>query len=84
MTEIIIQVDENTTMTQIIAADGMVLTNGHAYSKAPYLGVNDSPDNWHEITDAEYAAIQESMEEEPIDEIEQKAMAYDILMGVSE
>lgn len=79
----IIQVDENTTMTQIIAADGMVLTNGYAYSKAPYLGISDSPDNWHEITDAEYAAIQESMEE-PMSEIEQKAMAYDILMGVSE
>lgn len=83
MIEITIQVDENTTMTQIIADEGMVLTNGYAYSKAPYLGINDSPDNWHEITDAEYAAIQESMEE-PMSELEQKAMAYDILMGVSE
>ena len=66
MTEIVIQVDENTTMTQIIAADGMVLTNGHAYSKAPYLGINDSPDNWHEITDAEYAEILAEHEKEEI------------------
>lgn len=64
MTEIAIQVDENTTMTQIIAADGMVLTNGYAYSKAPYLGINDSPDNWHEITDAEYAKILAEQEKE--------------------
>lgn len=66
MTEIAIQVDENTTMTQIIAADGMVLTNGYAYSKAPYLGINDSPDNWHEITDAEYAEILAEQEKEEI------------------
>ena len=64
MIEITIQVDENTTMTQIIAADGMVLTNGYAYSKAPYLGINDSPDNWHEITDAEYADILAEQEKE--------------------
>ena len=35
------------------ASEGMVLTNGEAYSDADgtiYLGVNDSPDNWYEIT----------------------------------
>ena len=35
------------------AKDGMVLTNGEAYSSVGgyiQLGVNDSPDNWYEIT----------------------------------
>lgn len=31
------------------ASDGMVLTNGEIYSDKVYLGVNDSPENWHEI-----------------------------------
>lgn len=39
------------------AAEGMVLTDGENYSSVSgevYLGVNDSPDNWHEITEEEY------------------------------
>ena len=36
---------------------GMVLTNGETYSKEVYLGCNDSPDNWHEITVEEYEKI---------------------------
>ena len=52
---------------RILCADkGMVLTNGESYSSVGgqvYLGVNDSPDNWHEITDAEA--------EEKIKEMEQ-------------
>ena len=35
------------------ADEGKVLTNGEAYSSVGgeiYLGVNDSVDNWHEIT----------------------------------
>ena len=35
------------------ASDGMVLTNGEIYSDKVYLGVNDSPENWHEIPDME-------------------------------
>lgn len=66
MTKIAIQVDENTTMTQIIAADGMVLTNGYAYSKAPYLGINDSPAFWYEIPEADYQAIIEKEESENV------------------
>lgn len=27
----------------------MILTNGEIYSDKVYLGVNDSPENWHEI-----------------------------------
>ena len=29
--------------------DGMVLTNGETYSDCVYLGIHDSPSNWHEI-----------------------------------
>lgn len=35
------------------AGEGMTLTNGEVYSKQVYLGVCDSPDNWHEIPDEE-------------------------------
>jgi hypothetical protein len=39
------------------ADEEKVLTNGEAYSSVGgeiYLGVNDSVDNWHEITEEEY------------------------------
>jgi hypothetical protein len=44
-------------LQQLIADEGMVLTNGTAYSSvggSVYLGVNDKAENWHEITEAEY------------------------------
>ena len=50
-------------LIKIIASEGMVLTNGDTYSKEVYLGVNDSIDNWHEITDAEYEEIMKEQEE---------------------
>ncbi len=40
-------------LRQITAEDNMVLTNGEAFSSVGgsiYLGVNDKPENWHEIT----------------------------------
>lgn len=43
------------TMT---AGDGMILTNGETYGKEVYLGSGDSPDNWWEISIAEYEAKQ--------------------------
>lgn len=45
---------------KLTAADGMTLTNGDAYGKEIYLGCNDKAENWHEITDAEHAKIQEA------------------------
>ena len=48
------------------AAEGMRLTNGEAYSSvggSVYLGVNDSADNWYEITEDEY--IQKTKETHP-------------------
>lgn len=49
-------------LIKVTATEGMVLTNGEAYSKEIYLGVNDSIDNWHEITDGEYEEILKSNE----------------------
>ena len=39
---------------KMVATDGMILTNGETYGTEVYLGSGDSPDNWWEITIAEY------------------------------
>lgn len=55
-------------LRKITANTGKMLTNGEVYSKEIYLGVNDSPENWWEITDEEYAEIEEkeaSINEQP-------------------
>ena len=44
-------------LKKLIASEGTILTNGSAYGTEIYLGKNDSAENWHEITDAEYEAI---------------------------
>ena len=54
---------ETIELRKMIASDGMMLTNGEAYSKEVYLGKNDSPENWHEITDAEYEEVLKQQEE---------------------
>lgn len=43
-------------LRKITASSGMWLTNGEAYGKTIYLGVNDKPENWYEITEEEYNA----------------------------
>lgn len=50
-------IETNITLRKLTADEGMVLTNGEAYGKEIYLGIYDSAENWHEITDAEYAEI---------------------------
>ena len=58
---------ENITLRCIKADPGMVLTNGEAFSSVGgeiYLGVNDSVENWHEITEEEYNAILAQIEEQ--------------------
>lgn len=52
------------TLINLTASEGMTLTNGEAYGKTIYLGRNDSPENWHEITDAEYEEILKAQESE--------------------
>ena len=47
-------------LVKLTASEGMTLTNGEAFGKEIYLGCNDSPDNWHEITDEEAAKLQEA------------------------
>lgn len=39
------------------ANEGMILTNGEVYGKSISLGVNDSIENWWEITEEEYEEI---------------------------
>lgn len=44
----------------LTASKGKVLTDGETFSSVGgdvYLGVNDSPDNWREITEEEYNEI---------------------------
>lgn len=57
-------ITESIELIKLTASEGMVLTNGEAYGKEIYLGCNDSPDNWREITDAEYEEIQRDNQEE--------------------
>jgi hypothetical protein len=53
---------ETITRIKLTASEGHILTNGAAYGKVIYLGVNDSPDNWHEITEEEYQKTLEDNE----------------------
>lgn len=40
---------ETISIVKLIAEEGMVLSNGETCGTEIYLGVNDSPYNWHEI-----------------------------------
>lgn len=52
------------------------ISNGEVWSEGIYLGTADSIDNWHDTND------EPPEPEEPT--LEDRAEAYDILMGVSE
>ena len=49
---------ETIELIKLTASEGMTLTNGEAFGKEIYLGCNDSPDNWREITDEEVEKLQ--------------------------
>ena len=51
------------TIKQIIltADEGMYLTNGETYGKTVVLPESANANDWYEITDAEYQAIQEAV-----------------------
>ena len=52
-------------LIKLTAAEGMTLTNGDTYGKEVYLGHNDSPDNWREITDSEAEELKKSEDGAP-------------------
>lgn len=51
-------IQETIELRKLIAADGMTLYNGESFGKEIYLGKNDCPENWQEITDAEAQHLQ--------------------------
>ena len=52
-------------MKKLVPEDGMFLTNNEVIAEGEvWLGKLDSPDNWHEITPEEKAAIEKQQEEE--------------------
>jgi hypothetical protein len=70
-------------ITVLRADDGAYITDGEIYTDSAYLGVNTSENDWRDATAEEYEAWQRA-QEEPEPTAEDKAEAYDILMGVSE
>lgn len=61
-----------------VPSDGYkYITNGEVYTDSIYLGAKDSINNWHDTND-------EPPEPEDEPTVENKAEAFDILMGVSE
>ena len=48
-------------LRRLVASEGMVLTNGEVYGKEIYLGCNDKPENWSEISDEEYEQVNLSL-----------------------
>lgn len=54
-------------INKIIAREGMILTNGDVYGKSVSLGVNDSIENWYEITEKEYKIFSAEADTEKID-----------------
>ena len=53
-------------LRKLVPAEGYTFTNGEVFSKEVYLGLNDSPDNWREIPDAEAEELQKTMEPEEL------------------
>ena len=74
---------ENGT-TVLLADEGMMLTDDSSFGTTVRLGKGDDGAKWYEIT-AEEAEKRMNEPDVPADDItQQKAEAYDILMGVSE
>lgn len=54
---------ETINTTVLIADEDKVLTDGEIYGRTIYLAKNRSPEEFHEITEAEYEEIQKQNEE---------------------
>lgn len=50
---------ETITTTVLKADEGKILTDGNTYGRVIYLGKNRLPEEFHEITEAEYNEIRE-------------------------
>lgn len=59
---------ETINTTVLIADEGKILTDGEVYGRTIYLAKNRSPEEFHEITEAEYEEIQSKLEAE-MDEV---------------
>lgn len=59
---------ETINTTVLIADEGKILTDGEIYGRTIYLAKNRSPEEFHEITEAEYEEIQSKLEAE-MDEV---------------
>ena len=55
---------ETINTTVLIADEGKVLTDGEVYGRTIYLAKNRIPDEFYEITEAEYEEIQKQNEVE--------------------
>lgn len=61
---------ENYTLTKLEAEQNKWLYNGETFCKVAYLGVNDSPANWREITEDEKQQIEAQNENNLIEDVE--------------
>lgn len=51
---------QTVSATVICADEGKILTDGKVYGRTIYLANNRSPEEFHEITEAEYNEIREA------------------------
>lgn len=51
---------ETVSATVLSADEGKILTDGKVYGRTIYLAKNRSPEEFHEITEAEYNEIREA------------------------
>lgn len=50
-------IKETIELIKLTASEGMILTNGENFARVAFIGSGDSPDNWREITEEEYAEL---------------------------
>lgn len=60
-----------TKLIKLVPDEGKFLNKGDIVSTCVYLGINDSPDNWREITAQEAEAIKKANEERAKKELEE-------------
>lgn len=60
-----------TKLIKLVPDEGKFLNKGDIVSSCVYLGINDSPDNWREITAEEAEEIKKAAEEKAKKELEE-------------